>query len=334
MLNKLLFTFFLTTTVIQASWSEYKSLYIAKDGRVIDRVNSNITHSEAVGYAMYLAVKNSDLKTFDKIREWYKNNLTRNKFGLISWKWGKDKDNLWHVLDVNNASDGDLWIAYDNLLMFEKTKKIEYKQEALAIVQSIKEHLIIKEHDMLYLLPAKMGFTTNHSIEINLSYYLFFIFDKFKQYDNDKIWTTLKEDGIKLLYQSRFTSLGLNADWIKIDKITGKTQYARNNSFGYDAIRIPFNILNSDIKDKGKLLEPYKNYVNAMKLSASIFGVTDLKDGNISLYNYGYVHLSIYNMLDKYFNKKQSFSKKLNKLKGENKDDYYSYSIYLFTTFS
>jgi len=334
MLNKLLFTLFLTTTVIQASWSEYKALYIAKDGRVIDKVNSNITHSEAIGYAMYLAVKNSDIKTFDKIKEWYSNNLTRNEFGLISWKWGKDKNNSWHVLDVNNASDGDLWIAYDNLLMFEKTKKLKYKQDAFAIIKSIKEHLIIKKNDMLYLLPAKMGFTTDHSIEINLSYYLFFIFDKFKKYDNDNIWTKLKEDGVKLLYKSRFTSLGLNADWIKIDKVTGKIQYTRNNAFGYDAIRIPFNILKSDIKEKDKLLEPYKNYMNAMKLSRSIFGVTDLKDGNISLYNYGYAHLSIYNMLDKYFNKEQSFSKKLNKLKGENKDDYYSYSIYLFTTFS
>jgi len=320
------------TTILSADWNEYKSLFIADDGRVIDRVNSDITHSESIGYALYLAIQNSDTQSFNKIHNWYQNNLKKNEFGLFGWKWGKDQDGSWHTLDLNNASDGDIWIAYDNLLMFEKTKEAKYKQEAISLMQNIKKYLIMEQNGMLYLLPGKQGFVYDDTIEINLSYYIFFIFDRFEKYDNDTIWSRLKQDGIKLIYQSRFTPLQLNADWISIDKNTNKILPSKNNSFGYDALRIPFNILNSDIPDKGKLLEPYKNYVNSMKTASSIFGVTDLKNGNISLYNYSYGHLSIYNMIDKHFNNMTSFSTQIRQLKGEKRNDYYSYSIYLLTT--
>lgn len=332
MLSKLLFTFFLITISLQASWSEYKKLYISKDGRVIDKVNSDITHSESIGYALYLALENRDFETFTKVRNWYHNNLKKNESGLISWKWGKDKDGSWHVLDTNNASDGDLWIAYDNLLMYEITKSEIYKAEALKLMENIKKHLLVKEAGSVYLLPGKLGFESKDAIEINLSYYLFFIFEKFFEYDNDSVWKELKQDGINLLYKARFSSLELNPDWISLDKKTKEVQLSKNNSFGYDALRIPYNVLKSDIKDKKRLLEPYKNYVNAMKLSGGVFGVSDLKKGNISLYNYSFAHLSIYNAIDKYFNKTSSFTKKLKTLKEKHKDDYYSYSIYLFTT--
>jgi len=334
MLNRLLFTLVIITSTLNASWSEYKTDFIAKDGRVIDRVNGAVTHSEGIGYAMYFAIRSNDLETFKRINNWYKNNLKKNEYGLVSWKWGKDKDGSWHVLDTNNASDGDLWIAYDNLLMYEITKELSYKNDALLIMKSIKKQLIVKYDESLYLLPGKLGFNTKDSLEINLSYYLFFIFDKFKEYDSDEIWTQVKNDGVALLYKSRFTSLSLNADWIKIDKHNGKISTSKTNSFGYDALRIPFNILKSDIQNKAKLLEPYKNYVDSMKKVSSIFGVTDLKDGRISLYSYSYGHLSVYNMIDKYFNKSSSFTQKIKKLKGENRDDYYSHSIYLFTIFN
>ncbi len=316
---------------LHASWSEYKALFIAEDGRVIDRVNSDITHSESIGYAMYLALQHNDLESFKKIHLWYTNNLTKNEFGLLSWKWGKEKDGTWGTLDMNNASDGDLWIAYDNILMYEKTQNDSYKKEAMTLIKNIKKHLVIEQAGSLYLLPGKKGFEHKDSIVINLSYYLFFIFDKFRKYDKDAIWEQLQKDGIALLYKARFTPLQLNPDWVSINKHNSKVTLAKNASFGFDAIRIPYNILKSEIKEKDKLLQPYQNYVDAMKKSGAIFGVSDLKNGTISIYNYSFAHLSVYNMIDKYFNKQESFSAQLNQLKGERKDDYYSYSIFLFT---
>lgn len=332
MLNKLFFTLIISTLSLYGSWSEYKNLFIAEDGRVIDKVNNNITHSESIGYAMYLSIKNNDLETFKKIHSWYKNNLTKNKFGLISWKWGQSEDASWKTLDFNNASDGDLWIAYDNLLMYEKTQEARYKDDALLLMKNIKKHLIINHRDSLYLLPGKIGFNTEKDFQINLSYYLFFIFDKFTQYDDDSVWINLKKDGLLLMENSRFSSLNLHADWININKNTLEITTWKNNSFAYDALRVPLNILLSDIKNKDQLLQPYKNYVNAMKTTQNVYGVVNLKDGSIQLNNYSYAHLSVYNMIDKHFNGHSSFSQKINTLKGKRKNDYYSYSIHLLST--
>jgi endoglucanase len=332
MRNKLLFFLFFITLPLYASWSEYKARFLTEDGRVIDRKNSDITHSEAVGYGMYLALKNQDMKSFLKIHQWYKNNLKKNKFGLIAWEWGKDKEGKWHTLDKNNASDGDLWIAYDNLLAYAITKDEKYKKEAVALMQSIKKNLLLKNGDRFYLLPGKYGYETEKYFEINLSYYLFFIFDKFYEVNHDIVWKKLKKEGVALLFKARFTPLKLSADWIKINKKDEKISLSKNCMFGYDAIRIPLNILMSDLKKKRELLEPYKNYVDGMKKMHLVFGVTNLKKGTISMYDYAYAHLDVYNKIDNYFYHQDSFTKDLEKLKRERKDDYYSYSLYLIST--
>jgi len=333
MLNRSLFFLLFFTLSLYASWDEYKARFLTEDGRVIDKKNCDISHSEAVGYAMYLAIKNDDMQSFEKIHTWYQNNLMKNKFGLISWKWGKDKRGEWHVLDKNNASDGDLWIAYDNLLAYELTKNEKYKIEALDLMKNIKEKLLLKNKDHIYLLPGYYGYDREEVFEVNLSYYLFFIFDKFFELDHDPVWKKLKTDGIALLYSARCTPLHLHADWIEIEKKSQKISLSKNHMFGYDAIRIPLNILMSDIgiENQKKLLQPYKNYIDAMKKMQTLFGVSDLKKGTISIYNYGYVHLSVYNKIDNYFYKEHSFTEALEKLKRERKDDYYSYSLYLIS---
>ncbi len=333
MLKMLFFITLVTYRLYGAGWDEYKSLFIATDGRVIDKTNNNITHSEAIGYALYFALKNNDTKTFKSVYRWYKNNLKKNKYGLIPWKWGEDKEHKWHILENNNATDGDLWIAYDSLLMYEKSKNEYYKQEALALLGAIKKNLLLHVKAKVFLLPAKEGFNKKESFEINLSYYLFFIFEKFQEYDNNPIWKQLQKDGITLLQRARFSPLKLHSDWISVAKKSLKISLGKNACFGYDALRIPLNILksNMDRQLKRDLLQPYRRYVEGMKSAETVFGVVALKKGEISLYNYSYAHLSIYNMIHQYFNKTAVFIKEIQQLQGKNRDDYFAYSIYLFT---
>ena len=331
MLNKILFLLLITALSLSASWSEYKELFITAEGRVIDKKNSNVTHSEAVAYGMYLAIKNHDMQTFEKIHAWYKKNLLKNKYNLICWKWGKTKSGSFQVLDSNNASDGDIWIAYDNLLAYEITKNKQYRQEALELMHSIKEHLLLQHNQKVYLLPGSYGFETETHFEVNLSYYLFFIFDKFYEIDHDKIWKRLKKDGIDLLHRARFSSLALNPDWISIEKKSDTITVAKNALFGYDALRIPLNILMSNMKNRAQLLQPYKNYIDGMTSMNVVFGVSNLKEGTISFYNYAYAHLVVYGAIERYYGKKDSFKERLDKLRRERKDDYYSYSLYLIS---
>ena len=312
---------------LYADWDEYKNRFIQSDGRVVDKKNGNITHSEAIGYTLYFAYKFNDDKTFDKVHDWYYNNLSKNSYGLISWKWGEDSNGNWGILDHNNASDGDLWIAYDLLLMAEKRGDKQLREEAFSLMKAIKKHLIIEYKEKLFLLPGKDGFKKSDHIILNPSYYRFDIFKAFSILDSMDPWRALSKDGEWLLHNAVFSSLHLHSDWITLDKnLTIKP--AKNMKFGYDAIRIPLNIMQSTLPTKIDLLQHYESYVHMMREGSLPLGTVALERGSISLYDYCYGHLAIYDMLLS----KPLFRQKLKRMIQEDKDNYYAYTLYLFTT--
>lgn len=312
---------------MHADWSEYKSRFIQNDGRVIDKKNGNITHSEAIGYTLYFAYRFQDDKTFDKVYDWYQHNLSKNSYGLISWNWGEDSHHNWGILDHNNATDGDIWIAYDLLLMSQKRGDSQLKTEALSLIKAIKKHLIVEYKDRLFLLPGAEGFKKRDYLILNPSYYRFDIFKAFSRVDEREVWERLSKDGEWLLHNTLFSSLKLHSDWIKIDKNL-TTKPAKNMSFGYDAIRIPLNIMQSTIPTKKDLLQNYKNYVEMMRNGLQPLGTVSLQKGSISLYDFCYGHLAIYDMIAS----KPLFTQKIKNMMQEDKENYYAYALYIFTT--
>lgn len=317
----------LLSVSLSADWNEYKSRFIQNDGRVIDKKNGNITHSEAIGYTLYFAYRFNDDKTFDKVYNWYKNNLHKNKYDLVSWKWGEKSHHKWGILDHNNATDGDLWIAYDLLLMAQKREDTQLKAEAFSLMEAIKEHLVVTYGGKLFLLPGKEGFKKREHIVLNPSYYRFDILEAFSTVEDTGPWRALARDGEWLLHQAVFSPLKLHSDWITIDEnLTVKP--AQNKIFGYDAIRIPLNIIQSNLSTKTTLLQSYKSYVNMMREGLLPLGTVNLEKGTISLYDYCYGHLAIYDKLAT----QPLFADKLKSMIEEDKDNYYAYTLYLFTT--
>lgn len=91
-----------------AGWPDYRDRFITSDGRVIDTGNGGITHTESQGYGMLLAVAHDDRSTFDRLWSWTATTLRRPEDGLFSWRYEQDVG----ITDTNNASDGDLLIAW------------------------------------------------------------------------------------------------------------------------------------------------------------------------------------------------------------------------------
>jgi endoglucanase len=54
---------------------------------------------------------------FAQLLRWTGNNLAEGDLArhLPAWLWGRNEQQQWQVLDANNASDADLWIAYSLL---------------------------------------------------------------------------------------------------------------------------------------------------------------------------------------------------------------------------
>ena len=136
-------------------WSQYKKSFVSQKGRVIDSGNNSISHSEGQGYAMLLAISFDDQKTFQNLWHWTKRNLQIRQDQLFAWKWDPKFNS---VTDQNNATDGDILIAWALLKASQKWKNPHYLKEANKILKSIKEKLIRQISLGIILLPGAYGF--------------------------------------------------------------------------------------------------------------------------------------------------------------------------------
>lgn len=91
-------------------WSTFKTRFMTAEGRIQDTGNKNVSHTEGQGYGMLMAVYYNDRSSFDSLWRWTQKNLSNPSNGLFYWKYTPGKSDP--VSDKNNASDGDVLIAW------------------------------------------------------------------------------------------------------------------------------------------------------------------------------------------------------------------------------
>src|SRR5690606_13952978 len=91
-------------------WPAFKSAFLDPTGRIVDNGNGGISHSEGQSYALLLALWNDDRATFDTVLAWTERTLSHPDMALFSWRYDPRAANP--VADPNNATDGDIAIAW------------------------------------------------------------------------------------------------------------------------------------------------------------------------------------------------------------------------------
>lgn len=219
-------------------WEQYKSAFIQRDGRVIDKRQAQISHSEGQGYGLLCSVLYDDRATFHRVWQWTKDNLQSRKDNLFVWAWGKRQDDLWGVIDYNNATDGDLLIAYALLKASAKWNETSYKAEGLKIVEGIRRHLSISWDNRTFLMPGYYGFNRGDGgVVLNPSYLIFAAYRSFAEIDEKSFWNKVYEDGLFLMERSRFGKFKLPPDWVIYNKTGVAILEEKGALFGYESIR-------------------------------------------------------------------------------------------------
>ncbi|MEM0895841.1 MAG: glycosyl hydrolase family 8 [Verrucomicrobiota bacterium] len=242
-------------------WEEFKERFITGDGRVIDDVNGGISHSEGQGYALVLATHFDDEATFRKVWKWTRDNLqVRNGDRLFAWKWEETQSGAGEVADINNASDGDVLIAWGLSRGYEHWGRRDYRHEALAICKSIRASLIRDSKFGPLLVPGAQGFDHHGKTVVNLSYWIYPAFEHLSNLDKDTaIWKKLFRSGIELTTRARFSRDELPPDWIEVSR-TVRPATGFEPSFGYNAIRIPLYLAwLTEREGLDELLVPFAN---------------------------------------------------------------------------
>lgn len=231
-----------THATIITDWESFRAKFVMPDGRVVDTGNHQISHSEGQGYAMLTAVRANDHASFERILAWTTANLRRPDDALLSWRW--QPNSRPNVTDLNNATDGDIFVAWALLLGAEKWRNSAYRRLGQAIGRDILRRCVVNIGQRWLLLPGAYGFRNAERVVVNLSYYAFQALRKIAEYVPDPIWRQLEVDGLRLMRDSRFGTFLLPPDWIELPVVGGRPMLARGwpARFSFDAVRIPLNL--------------------------------------------------------------------------------------------
>jgi endoglucanase len=194
-----LLLFFFYSFLNAITFNEFRKKYVINNSYIIDPFNNNRVTSESQGYGLLLAYLYDKPELFDSIWQWTKKNLQRKDY-LFSWHWNKK------ILDSNNASDGDILIAYALLKASKKFSKKYYLNQALKIINSIAKMTTIICPNYAILLPGKYGFIKNTNITVYPSYYIPFAFKKFYLNTLNPVFSTLYYQTYKLYQIKNLTT--------------------------------------------------------------------------------------------------------------------------------
>jgi endoglucanase len=227
---------------VESDWQVFRQRFVAPEGRVVDTGNRNVSHSEGQGYGMLVAVRAGDQGSFERLLQWTRANLRRPEDSLSAWRWRPEAQPA--VEDPNNATDGDLMIAWALLLAYEAWGNPLHRRMAQSIGRDILRRCVVRVGGRWVLLPGAYGFQTPRRTVVNLSYYCFPAIRTLARHLPDPTWTQLENDGIAMLRDARFGYWSLPPDWLELPA-DGSLSVPANGwpaRFSFDAVRIPLNL--------------------------------------------------------------------------------------------
>lgn len=234
-------------------WQAYAGAFVTPEGRIIDDANGGISHSEGQGYGLLLAYLAGAEADFDRIWRFTLTEMKIRDDGLVAWKW--DPEATPHITDVNNASDGDILIAYALALAGKDWEKPDYTAAATDLTAAIGATDLIPDPHGLLLLPGATGFAEGERDDapvVNPSYWIFEALPVLARLDPAHDWAAVAATGAALISEIRFGTRALPPDWLSL---AGEPKPAAGFSpeFGYNALRIPLYLVRAGNVDPAML---------------------------------------------------------------------------------
>jgi len=248
--------------LMRQEWLAFRTRFVTAEGRVIDTGNANASHSEGQGWGLMAAQAADDAPAFETILGWTKANLQRRPGdALHAWRYRPSDPNP--VSDLNNATDGDLFIAAALARGAVRWNRPDYAVAAAAIARDILG-LVRQAGLRTLLLPGVNGFEKPDAYTLNPSYYAFALFPDLEALAPSPLWEALRQDGVQLMLQARFGRWSLPPDWLRVDRRSGALSEAPGwpPRFSYDAIRVPLHLAWAGLP-AAPLLDSFRQYWTA-----------------------------------------------------------------------
>ncbi|WP_235919495.1 glycosyl hydrolase family 8 [Aureimonas psammosilenae] len=262
--------------LILGTWALYASRFVSPEGRVIDDVNGGISHSEGQGYGLLIAVAADDRAGFERMLGWTRAELFVRGDDLAAWRW--DPNATPHITDRNNATDGDILIAWALYRAAKRWDRPKWRNEARAIVEAVMAKTTAPSAFGTVMLPGAQGFKAEDQPDgpvVNLSYWVFPALEELGEISPKLKRSGIAENGLRLAKVARFGQAGLPADWTSLKGEQPAPAKGFPAEFGYNALRIPLYLAWSTHADEPLLA----GFTDALSAQAGGFRTVDLATG-------------------------------------------------------
>ena len=262
-------------------WEVFKQGFLEPEGRIVDTGQNRVSHSEGQGFAMLFAVHYGDRPAFDLLWQWTQKNLQVRDDALLAWRWEPGKG----VTDRNNASDGDILVAWALLRAASAWRHPEYAAAGTRLAQEIRKKLVRRVPHGMVLVPGLQGFEKPDGLVINLSYWVFPALPDLAKADPAPEWDALARSGQTILGYSYFGRWRLPPDWLRLsDPVVPAGPPPER--FSYDAVRIPIYLLWAR-RDSEALMKPYRDFWGHFAGARDLPAWTNLKDDSVDSHGAG-----------------------------------------------
>jgi endo-1,4-beta-D-glucanase Y len=223
----------------RSEWFHFQARFLLPEGRVVDTGNGGVSHSEGQGWGLLFALWADDRPAFERLLGWTRRVLRRPGDALHAWRFRPEA--ALPVDDPNNATDGDICIAWALLEAGQRWDMPDYTALGTAIARDILRLLVRRVGAYSVLLPGARGFELAEGTVINPSYYVFPAFAALARAVPDPAWVRVAADGLVLLQACRFGRWGLPPDWAVLGRAEGSLSLPGGwpPRFSFDAVRVP-----------------------------------------------------------------------------------------------
>ena len=269
------------SAALRQDWLAFRHRFVTPEGRVIDTGNANASHSEGQGWGLMAAQAADDRDTFARLLEWTTRNLRCRPYDrLHAWRYRPSEAQP--VSDLNNATDGDLFIAAALARAAARWQRPDFAEQAAQLAHDILG-LVRTAGARTVLLPGAAGFEKADCLLINPSYYTFGLFPDLAALAPSPVWQVLRDEGTALILQGRFGKWRLPPDWLRVDLRDGSLGMAPGwpPRFSWDAIRVPLHLVWAGLPAR-PLIDSFRRYWTADPASPPAW--TDLRTNQVAPY--------------------------------------------------
>lgn len=220
-------------------WQDFRRRFVTSDGRVIDTGNSGVSHSESQGYGLIFAARANDQEAFRRILAFTRQALRVRPDRLHAWRY--DPRQATPVADRNNATDGDLAIAWGLLEGAVRWNDAELAADTQAILRDLFRVTGREVGGRYFLLPGAFGFEGRDHVIQNPSYAMFPAWAALRHVMPTLPWRRLEQDALSVLSEGLFGARALPPDWLQVASSGRQFLLPERwpKRFSYDAIRVP-----------------------------------------------------------------------------------------------